>query len=29
MAVDVNLIVSCAIVFTPNVSVPWSVFLDS
>lgn len=29
MAVDVNLIVSCDTVFTPNASIPWSVFLDS
>ena len=29
MAVDVSFIVSCDTVFTPNVSVPWSVFLDS
>jgi hypothetical protein len=29
MTVDVNFIVSCDTVFTPNVSVTWSVFLDS
>jgi len=29
MAVDVNFIVSCDTVFTPDVGVPWSVFFDN